>query len=59
MFGLFKKKSQLELLQLKYENLLKESFVLSKSNRSASDKKVAEAEGILKQIESEKLNQSR
>ena len=54
MFSLFKKKSQLELLQVKYENLMKESFVLSKSNRSASDKKIAEAEEIMKQIESEK-----
>lgn len=59
MFGIFKKKSQLELLQMKYETLLKESFELSKSNRSASDKKIAEAEEIMKQIESEKLNQSR
>jgi len=55
MFSLFKKKSQLELLQVKYENLMKESFVLSKSNRSASDKKIAEAEKIIQQIEIEKL----
>jgi len=55
MFSLFKKKSQLELLQVKYENLMKESFVLSKSNRSASDKKIAEAEKIMQQIEIEKL----
>lgn len=53
MFSLFKKKSQLELLQVKYENLMKESFVLSKSNRSASDKKIAEAEKIMQQIEIE------
>ena len=55
MFSLFKKKSQLELLQVKYENLMKGSFVLSKSNRSASDKKIAEAEKIMQQIEIEKL----
>jgi len=55
MFGLFKKKTQLELLQKKYENLMKESFTLSKSNRSASDKKVVEAEEIMKKIENEKL----
>jgi len=55
MFSLFKKKSQLELLQVKYENLMKGSFVLSKSNRSASDKKIAEAEKIIQQIEIEKL----
>ncbi len=54
MFGLFKKKSQLQLLQVKYENLMKESFILSKSNRSAADQKIVEAEEIMKQIESEK-----
>ena len=54
MFGLFKKKSQLELLQAKYENLMKESFILSKSNRYAADQKIVEAEEILKRIESEK-----
>jgi len=54
MFGLFKKKSQLQLLQVKYENLMKESFILSKSNRSAADQKIVEADEIMKQIESEK-----
>jgi len=54
MFGLFKKKSQLQLLQVKYENLMKESFILSKSNRSAADQKIVEAVEIMKQIESEK-----
>ena len=54
MFALFKKKSQLQLLQVKYENLMKESFILSKSNRSAADQKIVEAEEIMKQIESEK-----
>ncbi|MFT5761775.1 MAG: hypothetical protein ACI8WA_000897 [Polaribacter sp.] len=51
MFGLFKKKSQLEILQNKYKNLMEESFILSKSNRSASDKKVAEAEEVMNEIE--------
>lgn len=51
MFGLFKKKSQLEILQNKYKNLMEESFILSKSNRSASDKKVAEAEEVMNKIE--------
>jgi len=35
---------------------MKESFILSKSNRSASDKKTAEAEEVMKQIEVKKLN---
>jgi hypothetical protein len=51
MFGLFKKKTELEILQKKYERLMKESFILSKSNRSASDKKIAEAEEVVNEIE--------
>jgi len=49
--GLFKKKSEKEKLQKKYEKLLKEAFELSKSNRQASDAKQAEADQILKQME--------
>jgi len=55
MFGLFKKKSEKEVLQQKYEKLLKESFQLSTVNRSQSDTKFAEAQAILQQIE--KLDQ--
>lgn len=51
MFGLFKKKSELDKLRDEYKKLQKESFELSKSNRSASDKKLAEAEVIYKKIE--------
>jgi hypothetical protein len=51
MFGLFKKKSKEEILQEKYEKLLKESFDLSKINRSASDKKQAEAQAVLDEID--------
>ncbi len=51
MFGLFKKKSKEEILQEKYKNLLKESFELSKTNRAASDKKQAEAQAVLDEIE--------
>jgi hypothetical protein len=51
MFGLFKKKTELEILQKKYEMLMEESFILSKSNRSASDKKIAEAEEVVNEIE--------
>lgn len=54
MFGLFKKKSQEEILQEKYKKLLKESFDLSKTNRSASDKKQAEAQAVLDEIEAMK-----
>ena len=52
MFNLFKKKSEKEKLQEQYEKLMKESFNLSKTNRSKSDEKVAEAEVVLKKMES-------
>ncbi|WP_299534538.1 Lacal_2735 family protein [Ulvibacterium sp.] len=51
MFGLFKKKSEVEKLQEKYQKLMKEAFDLSKSNRSASDTKYAEADEVQKKIE--------
>lgn len=51
MFGLFKKKSEKEKLQEKYKSLLEEAFILSKTNRSASDAKTAEAAEILSKIE--------
>lgn len=51
MFGLFKKKSALEKLQLKYKKLLKEAYELSTSSRKLSDDKTFEANEILKQID--------
>ena len=51
MFGLFKKKSKKEKLQEKYEELLKESYDLSKTNRKESDKKAYEADLVAKEIE--------
>lgn len=51
MFGLFGKKSPLEKKQKQYEKLLEEAFHLSKTNRAASDKKQAEAEALLQEIE--------
>ncbi len=51
MFGLFKKKSEIEKLNDKYKALLKEAHKLSTSNRSLSDTKIAEADKVLKQIE--------
>jgi hypothetical protein len=51
MFGLFKKKNQEEVLQEKYKKILKEAFELSTTNRSASDKKQAEAQEVLEKIE--------
>ncbi len=51
MFGIFKKKSKIEVLEKKYQNLLKESYKLSTINRKASDEKAAEADQMLKEIE--------
>jgi hypothetical protein len=51
MFGLFKRKTELEKLQEKNKKLLKEAFDLSKSNRTASDNKYAEADIIQKRID--------
>lgn len=56
MFGLFKRKSELEVLQQKYEKLISEAYKLSSINRSESDKKVGEADVILKQIELLQVN---
>ena len=50
--GLFKRKSEKEKLQTKYEKLVQEAYKLSHSDRKASDLKTAEADEILKKIES-------
>jgi hypothetical protein len=56
MFGLFKKRSELEKLQDKYKKLQKEAFDLSKSNRQQSDAKLKEADDVGKQIDKLKAN---
>ena len=50
MFKLFKRKSELEKLEIEYRKLLEQSYKLSKTNRRESDSKVAEAEKLLEQI---------
>ena len=51
MFGLFKNKSEKEILEEKYQKLLKEAYTLSTSSRKLSDSKTFEANEVLKQIE--------
>lgn len=51
MFGLFKKKTELELLDIEYKKCLDAAYKLSTSNRSESDKKYKEADDIAKKIE--------
>lgn len=52
MFGFFKKQSEKERLQVQYRKLLEKAHALSHSNRKASDALQAEAEEIMKRIES-------
>ena len=51
MLGLFKKKSEKDKLYDKYEKLMAQSHALSKTNRIESDKKFAEAERLMKEID--------
>jgi len=51
MFGLFKKKTEEEKLQKKYDTLIEESYKLSTINRTKSDEKQFEANEVLKQID--------
>lgn len=51
MFGLFKKKSELEKHQDLYKKLMEDAYKLQSINRSDSDQKYLEADLILKKIE--------
>jgi len=56
MFGLFKKKSDIDLLYEKYNKLMADAHKLMAVNRKQSDAKYAEAQDIMDQIdELEKL----
>ncbi len=51
MFGIFKKKTEREKLQQRYEKLLREAYLLSSSNRRMSDQKTMEANIVLAQMD--------
>ncbi|MBT8272419.1 MAG: Lacal_2735 family protein [Bacteroidia bacterium] len=51
MFGLFKKKTELEKLQKKYEKSMAKWHRLSSINRAESDKVYQEAQLIMQEIE--------
>ena len=51
MFKLFKKKSELEVVNSKYRKLLEESHKFSNINRRLSDEKIAEASIVLEKIQ--------
>lgn len=51
MFGIFKRKTKIEKLNLKYKSVMNEVYNLSKTNRKKSDEKYFQANEILKKIE--------
>ena len=51
MFGLFKKKTELEKLNDQYKKLMEQSYLKSTINRTESDALLAEANKILNQME--------
>jgi F0F1-type ATP synthase membrane subunit b/b' len=51
MFGLFKKKTEMDKLQEKYEKLLEEARSLASSSRAESYKKYAQAEEVQDEME--------
>jgi hypothetical protein len=51
MFGMFKKKSDKEKMLEQYKKLVEEAYILSKSDRSASDAKTAEAADLMVKID--------
>ncbi len=51
MFGLFKKKTQREVLLEQYKKLMKESHSLATTNRTESDVKFAEAQYIIDKVD--------
>ena len=51
MFGLFKKKTEIEKLQDAYSSMLSKAHKVSHSNRTEADKLMAEAEEIAKKID--------
>ncbi len=50
MFGLFKKKTEAEKLNEKYQKLMSEAHKISSINRRLSDSKTAEANEILDKL---------
>ena len=51
MFGLFKRRTELDKLRDRHAKLLEEAYELSRSNRTAADAKTAEAAELATRIE--------
>jgi archaellum component FlaC len=58
MFGLFKKKTELEKLQESYEKLLSQYHKVSQINRTEADKLMDQAEQIGKKMDEIKNKQA-
>jgi len=56
MFGLFKKKTEREVLLERYKKLMEESHSLSTTDRRKSDQKFAEAEELMNQVDTLEKN---
>lgn len=54
MFKFFKKKSEVDKLYEKYDNLIKKSYEMSHVNRAESDILASQAQSILDEIEKKK-----
>lgn len=52
MFNIFRKKTKEQILKVRFEKLIEESYQLSKINRMESDKKFVEAQKVLEEIDS-------
>ena len=50
MFGIFRRKTKVEKLQLKYKSVINKAYNLSKKNRKQSDEKYFKADQILKKL---------
>ncbi|MBU2914574.1 Lacal_2735 family protein [Reichenbachiella agariperforans] len=59
MFGLFKKKTELEQLSAQYNELMKQAHALSTQDRTKSDAKHAEAEALIPRIEELKVKEEK
>ncbi len=57
MFRIFKKKTEVEKLQKKFESLVKQAYIESTKDRKKSDQLAFEANEILNQIETLTKNQ--
>ncbi len=51
VMGLFRRKSEKEKLEAKYQKMIAEAYKLSHTDRKASDLLTAEADELLKKIE--------